>query len=97
MATDPAAQARNCVIQIVTAAKAGDFGLASKIANEFSIMNGGLLPLVIAAVAFIETVINSVAEDLDMDANILFQGIALGVSVKEMENRKNQENNDEQG
>ena len=92
MPTDPAAIARNAVIQIVTAAKSGDFQTASKIANEFSIVNGGLLPRVIAAVAFIETVINSVAEEIDMDSDILFQGICLGVSVKDME--KNQENNE---
>lgn len=90
--------ARNTLIQIVTAARKGDMNLAQRIAGEYEIVNGTILPLFISAVSMIETVLRTVGELTDMDSDNLWQGIALGLTIRQMqENQQEKGNEDAEG
>lgn len=84
-------QARSVLVQIVTAARNSDMDLATRLTAEYDAIHGDILPLFITAVTMIETVLLSVAESVGMPADKLWQGIALGLSVKEIERKKNQQ------
>lgn len=81
---DPDA-ARNTLIQIVTAARNGDMNLASRIAKEYELINGTILPLLISSISLVSTVLETVSVELDMQPDHLWHGIALGLTVKQME------------
>lgn len=78
-------KAQNAVLQIVTAARGGDFNLAATIANEFELTHGSILPLLISSVSLIESILRTVSEAMDIPPEKLFSGICLGLSVKQIE------------
>jgi hypothetical protein len=95
---DPATVARNTLLQIVTAARGGnprDMQLASQITNDYSAEHKTILPLFISSVAFIQTIILTVAEAMEIDPDKLFHGICLGLSVKRLA-EENQQTKDDQ-
>ena len=83
--------ARNALLAIVTAARSGQMELASSLTREYEILNGSVLPLFISAVSVIETILLSVADERGMDADKLFSGICLGLSIKQIEEQQNQQ------
>lgn len=84
-------KAQNAVLQIVTAARAGDFNLAATIAGEFELTNGTILPLLISSVSLIESILRTVAEEMELPPDKLFAGICLGLSVKQIEEQQREE------
>jgi hypothetical protein len=78
-------KAQNAVLQIVTAAREGDFHLASKIVAEFEAVHGSILPMFMSSIALIESVISTVSQAMDIPPDKLFAGICLGLSVKQIE------------
>jgi hypothetical protein len=93
----PATDARNTLLQIVTAARGGqpgDMTLAAQITNDYQAENNTILPLFISAVSLIDSVIQSVAEPLGMSPDKLFAGICLGLSVKQLAEENQQETGD---
>lgn len=83
-------KARNTLLSIVTAARSGQMELASTLTREYEAINGSVLPLFISSVSLIETILLSVADEIGMDADKLFSGICLGLSVKEIEEKNQQ-------
>ena len=94
--TEPDADAaRSVLMSIVTAAHNQDFETAQRITYEFSIVNNGIMPLLVSSISLIETILLSISEEIGMPADKLLQGIALGLSIKQMEQNNQQgENND---
>lgn len=85
-------EARNLLIQIVTSARAGDINTAVRLANEYKLLHGDILPLFISAISLVSTVLQTVAETLeDITADELWQGIALGLTIKQMEENQRKE------
>lgn len=76
---------------IVTAARSGDMQLAARLTNEYRTIHGDILPMFISSVSLIETVLSTLAAELKIDADKLFHGICLGLSVKQIEEQKNQQ------
>jgi hypothetical protein len=92
MPQDPDAnEARNTLLQIVTAARNGDMQLAARLTNEYKVIHGDILPMFISSVSLIETVLLTMANELSLDADKLFHGICLGLSVKQIEEQMNQQ------
>ena len=84
---DPATDARNTVLQIITAARGGkqvDMQLAAQITQEYATQHGGIYPLFISSIGVIETILLSVAEEMGIEPDKLLSGICLGVSIKDM-------------
>jgi hypothetical protein len=77
-------EARNAMLAIVTAARLGNTDYAAKLTDEYRLAQGDILPLFISAVSMIETVILTVAKELNLDADKLWRGICLGLTVKQM-------------
>lgn len=94
MANDANA-ARNTLLQIVTAARTGEVQLAARLTNEYNTMNGSILPLFISSVSLIETVLLTMANELQIEPDKLFHGICLGLSVKQIEEQMNQQEEDD--
>lgn len=89
-------KARNALLSIVTAARSGQMDLASTLTREYQMLNGGeIMPLFISAVSLIETILLSVADEIGMDADKLFSGICLGLSIKQIEEQQNQQSEEE--
>ena len=89
---DPATEARNTMLQIVTAARTGDMQLASILTTEYSDSHGDILPLFIQSISLIESIIRTVSEAMEIPPDKLFSGICLGLSVKAIEEQqRNQE------
>ena len=84
-------EARQLVIQIATASRAGDIKLAIALTDEYAYKHGTLLPLLISSLTIIETIILSTAESVGMPADELWHGIALGLSMRQIQERKNQQ------
>lgn len=91
---DQATEARNVLLQVVTAARNGDMTLAARLVNEYQVIHGSILPMLISSVSLIETVLLTMAQELDIDADKLFHGICLGLSVKQIEEQMNQRKDD---
>lgn len=91
MQPDPANEARNTLLQVVTAARNGDMALAARLTNEYQMIHGSIMPLFISSVSLIETVLLTMANELELDADKLFHGICLGLSVKQIEEQMNQQ------
>lgn len=90
--TDPAEEARNALLAIVTAARTQDTQLAAALTNEYADEHGTLLPLFISSVSLIESIIRTVSEAMEISPERLFSGICLGLSVKAIEEQqRNQE------
>jgi hypothetical protein len=85
---DPATEARNTVLQIVTAARGGgkqDMILAATLTREYADSHGGSIePLFVSAIGFIETILLSVAEGMSISPDKLLSGICLGVSINDI-------------
>lgn len=88
--TPDADAARNVLLSIVTAARSGQMSLAATLTNEYQLANGTLLPLFISSVSLIETIVATMAETLEMDADKLFSGICLGLSIRQIEEQNQQ-------
>lgn len=89
---NPADEARNAMLQIVTAARMNDMELASALTAEYADDHGTLLPLFISSVSLIESVIRTVSDAMDIPGDKLFSGICLGLSVRAIEEQqRNQE------
>lgn len=94
MIPDPATEARNAMLQIITAARNGDMQLASVLTTEYHDTHGDILPLFIQSVSLVESIIRTVSEAMEIPPDKLFSGICLGLSVKAIEEQaRNQENN----
>lgn len=90
---DPAEEARNQLLTIVTAARSGDMDLAAELTNEYADKYGTLLPLFISSVSLIESIIRTVSEAMEIPPDKLFSGICLGLSLRAIEEQqRNQEN-----
>jgi hypothetical protein len=84
MSIDPATEARNSLLSIITAARENNMELASILTAEYAEEHDGdILPLFICAVELVETVLLSVANAVQMDPDELFSGICLGLSKKQ--------------
>jgi hypothetical protein len=84
---DPATEARNTVLQIITAARGGtkqDMSLAATITDEYAQTHGSIYPLFISSVAIVETILLSVADELGVPPDKLLSGICLGVSIRDL-------------
>jgi hypothetical protein len=92
MIPDPANDARNTLLQVVTAARSGDMDLASTLTTEYYSTHGDILPLFISAVSLIESIILTVSEAMDIPSGKLFSGICLGLSVKAIEEEQRNQN-----
>lgn len=92
--TPNADAARNALLSIVTAARSGQMDLAATLTNEYHVTHGSILPLFISAVSLIETVLLTLGESLDLEPDKLFHGICLGLSIRQIE-EKNQQNESE--
>jgi hypothetical protein len=89
---DPAAEARNQLISVITAARAGEMQLAATLVTEYGDKHGGdILPLLISSVSFIESILISVSDAMDITAETLFSGICLGISVRAIEEQQGKE------
>ena len=88
---DPATEARNTLLTIITAARTDDAQLAAAITNEYADEHGTLLPLFISSVSLIESILRTVSEAMEISPDKLFAGICLGLSVKDIEQQMNQE------
>lgn len=82
---DPAKEATNALLTIVTAARADDVELAAALTNEYAEKHGSLLPIFISSVSLIDTIIRTVSEAMEIPPDKLFSGICLGLSVKQIE------------
>lgn len=82
---NPADEARNQLLQIVTAARSDDMQLAAALTDEYADKHGTLLPLFISSVSLIESVIRTVSEAMEIPSDKLFSGICLGLSIKAIE------------
>lgn len=92
---DPATEARNVLISVVTAARAGEMQLAATLVTEYGDSHGGdILPLLISSVSFIESILISVADAMEISSEKLFSGICLGISVKAIEEQQGEEPDD---
>lgn len=83
--SDPASEAQNALLSIVTAARTGDVELAAALTDEYVKQHGTLQPLFITSVALIESIIRTVSEAMEIPSDKLFSGICLGLSVKQIE------------
>lgn len=92
---DPANEARNAMLQIVTAARMNDMQLASVLTTEYADEHGTLLPIFISSVSLIESIIRTVSEAMEIDSDKLFSGICLGLSVKAIEEQQQNQRNQE--
>ncbi len=87
MPDDPATEARNTVLQIITAARGGkqqDMVLAAQLTDEYAQQHGSIYPLFISSIAVIETILLSVADELSVPPDKLLSGICLGVSIRDL-------------
>lgn len=92
---DPADEARNAMLQIVTAARSNDMALASTLTTEYYDEHGDILPLFISSVSLIESIIRTVSEAMEIEPDKLFSGICLGLSVKAIEEQQRNQDNAE--
>ena len=88
MADDPASQAQNTLLQVITAARSGDLNLAATITMDFEQHNHTIMPLFISSVSLIESILNTVAEAMEIPVDKLFAGICLGLSVRQIEEQQ---------
>lgn len=86
-------KAQNTLLQIVTAARNGDFEIANILMAEFKLKYGSIDPLFMTSVALIESMITTVANGLDMPPDKFFAGVCLGLSVKQIEEQYRDEGN----
>jgi hypothetical protein len=86
-------KAQNTLLQIVTAARNGDFNISNALMIEFTTQYGSIEPLFITAIALIESMITTVAAGLDMPPDTFFAGVCLGLSVKQIEEEYKREGN----
>lgn len=94
--SDPASEARNTLISVITAARAGEMVLAGTLTDEYAQTHGDdILPLFISSIAFIESILVSVSEAMEITPEKLFSGICLGISVKAIEEQQQMEEPDE--
>lgn len=92
---DPADEARNQLLAIITAARISDMQLASVLTNEYAEQHGTLLPLFISSVSLIESILRTVSDAMEIPPDKLFSGICLGLSVKAIEEQQQQQRNQE--
>ncbi len=95
---DPANEARNILLQVVTAARGGtpqSMSLAAQITNDYESEHHTILPLFISSVALIETILSSVADEIGISSDKLFSGICLGISIRQMADEQNQQEKEE--
>lgn len=85
---DPAVEAQNALLTIVTAARTGDVQLAGALTQEYLDKHGTLMPIFISSVSLIESIIRTVSEAMEIPPDKLFSGICLGLSVKQIEEQQ---------
>lgn len=90
-------QAQNAVLQVVTAARGGDFHLAGKIVQEFEIVHGSIMPMFMSSISLIESVLRTVGEAMEIPPDKLFAGICLGLSVKQIEAQQREGTSNDEG
>jgi hypothetical protein len=67
---------------IMTASSTGDYESANVLVNEFRLRYGDLLPLLICAASFSNSILDTYAEVIEEDPKVILQSLALNTLMK---------------